>query len=118
MEPTPGGEISAGGKVLKSLPSSFSRFPNIMKKFGKHSDEWSQWGTISKQAFYNRAINLADNQIGRNIYGFTSKQGWMFQFNSKTGEFLTIHPKGYLETFFRPSQGMDYYLKQVQLYGK
>lgn len=42
----------------------------------------------------------------------------MFQFNSKTGEFLTIHPKGYLETFFRPSQGMDYYLKQVQLYGK
>jgi len=42
----------------------------------------------------------------------------MFKFNSKTGEFLKIHRKGYIETFFRLSQGLDYYRKQVQLYGK
>ncbi|UGU17896.1 hypothetical protein LS482_08445 [Sinomicrobium kalidii] len=74
-------------------------------------------GSISRQAFYKRAINLADSPVGGHIRGFTSKQGWTFRFNSRTGEFLTTHPNGHIETFFRPKQGLDYYLKQVQLYG-
>ncbi|WP_257667161.1 hypothetical protein [Parapedobacter tibetensis] len=93
------------------------RFPNLAKKFSKHADEWSQWGSISQKAFYNRAVKLADSPVGGHVREFTSKQGWNFRFNSKTGEFLTTHPKGHIETFFRPTNGMDYYLKQVQLYG-
>jgi len=94
------------------------RFPNLLKKFSKHAKEWSQWGAISKDAFYKRAIKLADSPIGGNIKGFTSKQGWVFKFNSQTGEFLTVHPKGHIETFFRPTKGMDYYVKQLQTYGQ
>jgi hypothetical protein len=73
--------------------------------------------TISKEAFFSRAVKLADSSVGGHIHGFTSKQGWIFRFNSKTGEFLTTHPQGHIETFFRPTNGMDYYLKQVQMYG-
>jgi len=39
------------------------RFPNLAKKFGKHADEWSQWGSISQKAFYNRAVQLADGLL-------------------------------------------------------
>lgn len=93
------------------------KFPRFDFKFGKHAPEWAQWGSISKTAYYNRAVSLAESQVGGKIMGFTSKQGWTFRFNSATGEFLTTHPNGYIETFFRPTGGMDYYLKQVQLYG-
>lgn len=105
--------VEGGQKLLTA-----GRFPNLVKKFGKHAKEWSQWGSISKEAFYKRAVNLADSPIGGSIKGFTSKQGWVFKFNSQTGEFLTIHPKGHIETFFRPTKGMDYYLKQLQTYGQ
>jgi hypothetical protein len=75
-------------------------------------------GSISKTAYYNRAVSLSESQVGGKIMGFTSKQGWTFRFNSATGEFLTTHPKDYIETFFRPKGGINYYLKQVELYGK
>jgi hypothetical protein len=52
------------------------------------------------------------------LKGLFQKNGYSFRFNTKTGEFLTIHPNGHIETFFRPEQGIDYYLKQVQLHGK
>lgn len=93
-------------------------FPKLAKHFSKHADEWSQWGTISQKAFYSRAAKLADTPVGGNIYGFISKAGFGFRFNSKTGEFLTTHPSGYIETFFRPTNGMKYYLKQVEKYGQ
>lgn len=94
------------------------RFSTLAKKFGKHADKWSQWGSISQKAFYNRTVKLADSPVGGHIQGFTSKQGWNFRFNSKTREFLTTHPNGHIETFFRPTNDMDYYLKQIKLYGQ
>ena len=106
------GVTGEGTKLLES------RFPKLAKKFSKHSKEWSKWGSMSQEAFYKRAVNLADSPVGGHVKGFTSKNGWSFRFNTKTGELLTIHPSGYIETFFRPEQGLDYYLKQVQLYGK
>jgi RHS repeat-associated protein len=106
------GAAKGGTKLLTQ-----GRFPNFAKKFTKHSGEWSQWGSISKNAFYNRAVKLADSPVGGSIRGFTSKQGYGFRFNTRTGEFLTTHPNGTIQTFFRPKQGLDYYLKQVQLYG-
>ena len=115
-------KLSTGYKAIQAAKGSTKlltqgRFPNFAKKFTKHSGEWSQWGSISKNAFYNRAVKLADSPVGGSIRGFTSKQGYSFRFNSRTGEFLTTKPSGTIETFFRPKQGLDYYLKQVQLYG-
>ncbi|WP_024772822.1 hypothetical protein [Aquimarina macrocephali] len=107
------------GSVVKGSTKLLTqgRFPNFAAKFAKHSGEWSQWGAISKNAFYNRAIKLADSPVGGSISGFTSRQGYGFKFNNKTGEFLTTHPNGTIQTFFRPKQGLNYYLKQVQKYG-
>ena len=94
-----------------------SKFPKLHKKYVKHSSEWSQWGSISKETFYKRAVKLANSSVGDHVKGFISKDGWPFRFNTKTGEFLTIHPNGHIETFFRPKNGIEYYLKQIQNYG-
>ena len=98
----------------------FNPVIDALKNTGIKVSYWEgeeKWGSISKEAFYKRAVNLADSPVGGHVRGFTSKQGWSFRFNSRTGEFLTTHPNGHIETFFRPKQGLDYYLKQVQLYG-
>ncbi|MVT07966.1 DUF6443 domain-containing protein [Chitinophaga tropicalis] len=117
----------AGGQAFKavvpllaSLPAKVitaGRFPRLDYKFGRHADEWSQWGSISKAAYYSRAIRLAESEVGGNIMGFTSKKGWIFRFNSATEEFLTVHPSGYIETFFRPEEGLKYFLNQIRKYG-
>ena len=109
------GKVAEVGAKTRLLPPD--KFPNLSKKFSKHSGEWSQWGEFSEEIFYKRAVDLADSLAGGHIREFVSKQGWIFKFNSNTGEFLTIHPNGHIETFFRPEQGLDYYLKQVQIYG-
>ena len=106
------------GRGLNTTKLLQSEFPNLDRKYAKHSQEWSQWGAIYKEIFHKRAVALANSPVDGYIKGFMSKNGWSFRFNTKTGEFLTIHPKGHIETFFRPKQGIDYYLKQVQLYGK
>jgi len=104
-------------KGKEQLLLGAGKFPRIDYKFGKHAKEWSQWGSISKKAYYNRAVRLSENTIGGEIMGFTSPQGWNFRFNSATGEFLTTHPTGYIETFYRPTTGMNYYLNQISKYG-
>ena len=109
------GEVAEVGAKTRLLPPD--KFPKLSKKFSKHSGEWSQWGEFSEEIFYKRAVDLADSLGGGHIREFVSKKGWIFKFNSNTGEFLTIHPNGHIETFFRPEQGLDYYLKQVQIYG-
>jgi len=106
------------GRSVNTTKLLQSKFPNLDKKYAKHSQEWSQWGTISREVFHKRAVDLANSPVDGYVKGFMSRNGWSFRFNTKTGEFLTIHPKGHIETFSRPEQGVDYYLKQVQLYGK
>jgi len=93
------------------------KFPKLDVKFSKHAMEWSQWGSISKAGYYSRAVSLAESNIGGRVLGFTSEAGTNFRFNTFTGEFLTVHPKGYIQTFFRPTNGMDYYLGQIAKYG-
>ena len=70
--------IKGVGKVAvkggERLLLNASKFPRLDFKFGKHAAEWSQWGSISKTAYYNRAISLAESQVEGKIMGFTSKQ--------------------------------------------
>jgi len=109
-----GATAAKGGTRL--LPQAYSRFPRIATKFAEHGGDWTSAGI---DAFYKRAISLADTKIGGNILGFTSKEGWVFRMNSRTGEFLTMKPNGEIATFFRRlSDPAKYWAEQVGEYGK
>ncbi len=75
------------------------------------------WGCYWRILRYGRGCCYTDWEWYCLWRCVTSRQGWTFRFNSQTGEFLTMHPRGYIETFFRPKQGLNYYLKQLQRYG-
>ncbi|WP_051051466.1 polymorphic toxin-type HINT domain-containing protein [Paenibacillus sonchi] len=89
--------------------------------FTKHvvkKQEWADLGySLTKEGYFNRAKNLLNSSIGGDVRGFTSKNGYVFRYNSKTNEFATAKPDGTIETLFRPKDGMKYWEDQVKMYG-
>ncbi|KQN97050.1 hypothetical protein ASF12_23560 [Paenibacillus sp. Leaf72] len=102
---------SAGNFVSGKLDKHFQK--HVVKK-----QEWADLGfSLTKEGYLNRAKNLLNSNIGGDIHGFTSKNGYVFRYNSKTNEFATAKPDGTIETLFRPDDGMSYWKDQVTTYG-
>jgi RHS repeat-associated protein len=94
-----------------------STFPNAVKKFTKHAGEFTSISDVN--AYVKRATNLLNSNTGGNILGFTSKEGWVFRMNSRTGEFLTRNPAGEITTFFRRMDDpIAYWAAQIENYGR
>ena len=60
------------------------------------------------------ARNLLNKKNGGSIQGFTSKQGWLFKYNTKTNEFALGSPQGTISTYYKPKEGIDYWFKQIR----
>lgn len=58
----------------------------------------------------------SNSEINGNIDGFTSKDGWIFKYNKSTNEFATAKPDGTIETLFRPKDGVNYWMLQIEKY--
>jgi pyocin large subunit-like protein len=84
--------------------------------FRRHAREWGA-GNITKEAYAKRAQSLLGSEVGGDVLGFTSKNGFRFRYNARTNEFATAKPDGTIETLFRPKDGMAYWKEQVSKYG-
>jgi pyocin large subunit-like protein len=71
---------------------------------------------MTKDIYLKRAKNLLNSDVGGDIDGFVSKDGWVFRYNKRTNEFATAKPDGTIETLFRPKEGMDYWNNQINTY--
>ena len=99
------------------LNNILQKFPKLDKKYGKHVLKRKEWGNlITKEEYAHRVKDLFHKPIGNNILGFTSKKGTLFKYNKLTNEFMTITPNGIIQTFYKPKEGLKYYLKQVTKY--
>ncbi|WP_338870939.1 RHS repeat-associated core domain-containing protein [Spirosoma sp. SC4-14] len=108
-----GGSSTLGTKLL---PNAFSRFWRFEYHFRKHAGEW---GAISKEAFYKRALSLLDGPTGGNIQGFTNTAGYTFRINMRTGEFGVMRPNSVVETFYRRlNEPAKYWAEQVAKWNK
>jgi RHS repeat-associated protein len=111
-----GATEAVAGTEVKSLPSALSRFSRLEYHFGKHA---SEWGGITKIAYYKRALALLDGPVGGNIKGFTNSLGYTFRINMRTGEFGIMRPDGVVETFFRRLKDpAAYWAEQIAKHGK
>lgn len=91
----------------------------LEQHFKKHVIKKMEWGseaTITSEEYLKKAQNLLNSQIGGNIEGFISHNGWIFKYNKTTNEFLTAKPDGTIETLFRPKEGVSYWLDQIEKY--
>ena len=115
----PYGRDARGNRPRKKEHSASTRFPKLDKHYEKHIVQKKEWDPpISKEAYAERATELADKPVGGSIEGFTSKEGYVFRYDQETNELVTIKPDGTIETMFKPERGYDYYLEQLKKYGK
>ena len=87
-----------------------------MDHFIRHGPEWGNKFKNAQQ--YLRAANDLLHRSGSRIYQFTSSQGWIFKYDDTRNEFLLISPPGTISSFFRPIEGILYWIEQVKKYGK
>lgn len=109
----------SGPKLLPPPKWSASGFnpAKLERHFNKHKGDWG--GNMpSASAYQARAKKLLNSDVGGDVKGFTSKDGWVFRYNSRTNEFTTAKPDGTIETLFRPGRGGDYWTDQVTKYGQ
>jgi RHS repeat-associated protein len=115
---TTAAENSGAVTSTKSLPNPYSRFTRFETKYADHAKTLGTSNSLSRTAYYNRAIQLADAAIGGDILGFTSEGNTTFKLNQKTGEFIVINPDGKISSFYRRVQDPIKYLEtQKEKYG-
>ena len=94
---------------------NFQNEVKLLEHYTKHASEWG--GKFLNPGQYLNAANNLLNRTGAHIYQFTSSQGWLFKYDAIQNEFLLISPQGTISTFFRPINGMAYWLEQIAMYG-
>jgi hypothetical protein len=113
--------IASVGKALVNNSNQQGKWSNATfqneTKYAKHySDHGSDFGKVTKQEYLQGARNLLNSKNGGNIQGFTSKDGWLFKYNTKTNEFAVGSPQGTISTYFKPNKGMEYWIEQIHIY--
>ena len=85
-------------------------FKNIDKHYEKHSNEF---GNISKEDYIQRANSLKNAKTNDNIVEFTRSNGDLIKYDKINNEFISIDPNGKIRTFFKPSNGINYWQNQI-----
>jgi len=76
--------------------------------YNKHGREF---GTITKEQ-YLQGVNDLINSTGPNILTKTEEDGDTLIYNTDTNEFAVITPDNIIRTYFRPTDGIDYFNRQ------
>ena len=83
--------------------------------FNKHG---FQMNTGTEDSYVAHAIKFANTIDRINCISFLDKKDSTYKYNKKTNEFAVISKKGYVITYFKPTEGYEYYLSQKKAKGK
>lgn len=83
------------------------------KLFDSHYEKHgAEFGDITQDEYLDLANELI-NAEGENILHKTEKDdGDFLYYDTETNEFLVLSTDGYIRTFFKPSEGLDYWERQ------
>ena len=76
--------------------------------YDKHG---SEFGNISKEQYLQGANELI-NSTSDDILTKTRANGDIIYYNPRTNEFAVRSADGYIRTYFKPSDGLDYFNRQ------
>ena len=102
--------VNGSNQAGKWDNATFQTEAKYADHYGRHGKDF---GNISKGEYLQNARNLLNSKNGGSIQGFTTKDGWLFKYNTKTNEFAIGHPAGTISTYFKPDTGIEYWLKQI-----
>lgn len=81
----------------------------LLDHFIRHG---SQVGTPTKEAYAAHAVTFANTVDRKNCVSFIDRRGSTHKFNKRTNEFAVITKSGVVVTYFKPTDGYQYYLNE------
>ncbi len=99
--------VDLGKKAGKS-GSNFRNQDLLDSHYNKHG---SEFGNISKEQYLQGANDLI-NSTSDDILTKTRANGDIIHYNPRTNEFAVKSADGYIRTYFKPSDGLDYFNRQ------
>ncbi|MFR2848292.1 MAG: RHS repeat-associated core domain-containing protein [Hungatella hathewayi] len=73
-------------------------------------------GYESPEDYLNDARNFLEKDPTSTTQSFVSKAGTYFRYDTNTNEFGIINEYGGISTYFKPEEGLTYWLEQIELY--
>ena len=112
--------IGKSGSNFKGRLYNGTRNPNVdfvndkgkstlNKHAGKH-------GYTSPEEYLKDARNFLEKKTTSTIQSFVSNGGTYFRYDTTTNEFGIINEYGGISTYFKPENGMAYWLEQIEKY--
>ncbi|MCM1246341.1 MAG: Ig-like domain-containing protein [Roseburia sp.] len=96
------------GQAQENKITNFRTQQLLDSHYVKHGAEF---GNITKEQ-YLAAANKLLNSSGANILKKTEPDGDILIYNTDTNEFLVLSYDGFIRTYFKPSDGIDYFNRQ------
>jgi pyocin large subunit-like protein len=104
------GAHSGAGFIAKGFPPDLLRID-----YAKHRGEFH--AKITKTGYNNKAKKLLNSPIGGTIKGFTTDMGRVYRYDTKEHTFAICEKDGSIAAFFKPTDKLQYWERQVALYG-
>lgn len=80
-------------------------------------DHCKQFGFSTVEEYGAHAVKFANTIDTKNNVAFIDKNGSTYKYNTKTNELAIIDKKGYVITYFKPTDGYQYYIGQKKKKG-
>jgi len=113
---TPKGQESritgrAGLSGIRSLAHNF-RPGQLDAHYDKHVIQQREFGNISKQEYLHMARSHLNRKPGDDILEKVRPNGDRIIYNRATNEFRAVDKDGYVKTYFKPRDSINYFHRQ------
>ena len=86
-------------------------------KFARHADRhMAEFGYLSREEYLDGARKLLSSDISEAVEGFTGKDGFVFRYDVESNALAIGHPGGSISTYFKPTEGREYWNDQIRKY--
>lgn len=76
----------------------------------------TEYEDVTSEEYLNMARKLLAEQLGKDVEGFVSKDGFIFKYRKSTNDFAIGRADGKISTLFKPEDKYKYWLQQIKDY--
>ncbi len=91
---------------------NFASEQSLQNHYKKHVSQQGEFGSITEQQYVSDAKGLVTSKPGADILTYTRSNGDKMFYNKASNEFAVITNNGVIKTFFKPTNGIEYFYSQ------
>jgi pyocin large subunit-like protein len=103
-------ESNAASSHIKRPDIGFASRQKLVDHYRKHGREF---GSITMEQYLSGAQELRDRPAGGAILESERPDSSVTRFDRKSGDFIAFNRDGVIRTYFRPTDGEEYYRRQL-----